>query len=633
MRIKLHSPGWMRQLTRLWSNIGLGSKMTLIVVTVTVSLIGLFAYLGTVALSENIQRTLQERVVLAQMTARHVDYVLANIRNGLTDSAARETWSDATRVAPALERAYRQLDFSATQVFLLDRTAQSIAAYPPISATVSFSDFAAVAAVLDGQPFAVSRYARPLSPPAPSTIAAAPVLGSDGQVRGALVMTINFANPHFRTFTYPIGLGTTGYMDLIDRRGLILASTRPERVGMDSDHGNTLGQMIGDHGTLVSTCHDCHTETTAPGPQAQVLAFAPLEQAQWGITVRQNEAEVLASIHQLQERIFLLMILIVASDLIFIYLATRSIIVPVQALTAGTRRIAAGDLDTPITTFGRDEISTLARSFDAMRARVRDSMEEIQHWNRDLDARVQEGTAAYRLACQQREQLRSELLRRVIAAQEEERKRISRELHDETCQLLTGLAYALDNAEAKSLPETQPLFEQMHALTRNTLSGVHRIIFDLRPTMLDNLGLVPALRWFAETRLQGQGIAFTLRETSTQHRLPPVVETAVFRVVQEAINNIELHSRAHHAELVFDAKESWAEIRIDDDGIGFDATSLTGAPDGKRGLGLMGMEERMSAIGGEFHLCSAPGGGTRICLLAPMGAGARAEDVEGDPHG
>jgi signal transduction histidine kinase len=619
MGLKLAIRAWMRRSTRLWSNVGLGARMTLTVLTGTVSLICLFAYLGTVALSENIQRTLQERVVLAQMTARHVDYLIANIRNGLTDSASRETWSDSSQVNVALERAYHHLNFSATQVFILDRTGHSIAAYPPIAATVSFGDFASVSAVLDGQPFAVSRYSRPLIPLAPSTIAAAPILDPNGQIIGALAMSINFANPNFRTFTYPIGLGETGYMDLIDRRGLILASTRPDRVGQESDHGSQLADMISELHSVVSACHDCHTAPSSLQPSRQVLAFAPLEQAQWGITVRQGEDEVFASIRQLQLRIFTLMTTFVAGDLILMYLTTRSVLVPVQALTEATRRITDGDLETPIAAYGRDEISTLARSFDAMRVRLKDSIEEIHSWNRELDAHVQERSAAYRTALEQKEQLRSELLRRVINAQEEERKRISRELHDETCQLLTGLAYALDNAaEANSLPEVRRLLEQMHALTKSTLEGVHRIIFDLRPSMLDSLGLVPALRWYADTRLRGMGCVFVIREIGEPRRLPPPVETAIFRVMQEVINNIAQHSQARHVDFVIDTRDGWADVRVTDDGIGFDPDRLMGALEGKQGLGLMGMRERMDAVGGELHLRSVPGGGTAVRLIVPL---------------
>jgi signal transduction histidine kinase len=207
-------------------------------------------------------------------------------------------------------------------------------------------------------------------------------------------------------------------------------------------------------------------------------------------------------------------------------------------------------------------------------------------------------------------------LYRTFSAQEEERKRISRELHDETCQLLTGLGYALDNAEADAPPETRMALEQMHTLTDTALDGVHRIISDLRPSMLDHLGFIAALRWYAETRFEGIGIQFSIREIGDTQRLPAPIETALFRVAQEAINNIAQHSHAAHASFVFQFAVDCVEARIADDGDGFVPGQAT-TGEAPLGMGLMGMEERMSAIGGTFRLRTSPGAGTVIRLHVP----------------
>jgi signal transduction histidine kinase len=242
-------------------------------------------------------------------------------------------------------------------------------------------------------------------------------------------------------------------------------------------------------------------------------------------------------------------------------------------------------------------------------------------------AKAAEENARLYAELQHKEQVRGELLHRVISAQEEERKRISRELHDDTCQILTGLSYALDNAsEAINSPEVQPLLEKMHGLTDAALDEVHRIIFDLRPTMLDHLGFIPALRWYAQTRLDPLGIRYNIREIGDGRRLPPAIETVLFRVVQEAINNIARHSSATHASFVFQFADDCVEARLADDGNGFDVSSVAGAPDGKRGLGLMGMEERMSTVGGTFRLRSAPGAGTVIRLHMPLDGRGNGKD-------
>ncbi len=609
-----------------WPNVGLRTKMAVLVVIGIVSLVSLFAYLGTAAQSENTDRTLQKRVVLAQATASHVDYILAAIQDSLTDVAATGNWSDPAETDAALADAYRRLYFFATHVLLLDSAGRVIASRPAFTSPVNLGDFTSVAAALHGQPFAVSRYRRPLNGSFSAALAAAPLRDATGHITGALAIDVDLSSPNLSIFARPIGLGETGYMDLIDSGGVILASTRPERVGQESDHGQSLMGLIRDHRQTVSACHDCHTSTEQVSPVGQVLAFAPLDRAQWGVAIRQSEAEVFATPRLLQVRVFALMLISIAGALVLVYATTRNVISPIRELTAATRRIAAGDLTTPILVYGHDEIGELAHSFDAMRARLNTSIAETHALNRELDARVKDRTAELEKALEEnaqlyaeverKDKLHRELLYRTFSAQEEERKRISRELHDETCQLLTGLAYALDNAEADAPFETRTALEQIHTLADTALDGVHRIISDLRPSMLDHLGFIAALRWYAETRFEGLGIQFSVREIGDTQRLPAPIETALFRVVQEAINNIAQHSHAAHASFVFQFAVDCVEARIADDGDGFVPAQATPG-ETPLGMGLMGMEERMSAIGGAFRLRSSPGAGTVIRLHVP----------------
>ncbi len=610
-----------RALPSFRPKLGLGAKMAIVVVIATIAEVSLFAYLGTAALNESTARTLQERVVLAQATASHIDYLLTSVQNALTDFADPQNWTGDTPAA-TVEHIYGHLDFYASHLFLLDSSKQLIAAYPPISSDIHFDRFACVSLALEGKTFAISPYTRYIETQT-GPMAATPLYEPNGNIKGVLVVSIDLTTPNLPTFNNPIGLGKTGYMDLIDSTGEILASTRPERIGNESDHGQSLTGMIRDHRQAVSACHDCHETSTQTIPEREVLAFAPLDKAPWGVAIRQSEDEVFADTHLLQNRLFILTLVCVAAGLVLVYLGTRSIISPLHTLESATRRIASGDLSTPVAVQGHDEITTLAQSFDAMRARLNNSMQEIQALNRDLDARVQERTAALQQALkenanlygelQAKERLRGELLHRVISAQEEERKRIARELHDETCQLLTGIGYALDNVLADAPPALEPDLDKVRSLSDTALDGIHRIISDLRPSMLDHLGLIAALHWYAERRFEGTDIQFTLREIGDAKRLPVMTETAIFRVAQEAINNIAQHSHAAHAVILFQFADDCVEARIADDGDGFDPSQ-----NGGRGLGLMSMEERMTAIGGMYRLRSKPGQGTVIRLRVPI---------------
>lgn len=613
---------WLTCLTALWWRVGLGAKMATMVVIGTIALAGWFLYWGTAALNENIQRTLHERVLLAQTHARHLDYILLGIEQTLPDVARTLALSDPHVLDATLEHTYQRLELYARQIFLIERDGR-VRAFPP---TVPLPS---LALTLNESPAAMYYSTYPLTDGESLALVGMPVRDANGVSIGALFLRLALNAPPARLFDQPIGLDKSGYMDLVDQNGVILASTRRSRVGTPSDHQSTLATLIRTRQSTVSTCHDCHAGSSVSARQREVLVFAPLERAPWGIAIRQSEDEVLAPVHQLQQRIFLLMGVMLIGAFGLVFALTRSIVTPIQALTAATQRIAAGDLDAPLDVQGEDEIGTLTRSFDVMRARVKQSIAEIQMWNRELDARVQERTRACEEAQKQlcelyeelrrKEQARRALLRRVFSAQEEERKRISRELHDETCQVLTGLAYALDEAiETFPSPEFKPQLEHMRALVTTALREIQHIILDLRPTMLDHLGLVPALRWYAESRLDGIGIRFTLHEHGEPTRLPTTVETALFRVTQEAINNIARHSRATRAECALYFAPNQVQIVIKDNGKGFDPKTIFSSNEHRRGLGLLGMQERMSAVGGRVEIDSTLGEGTVIRLLVPL---------------
>ena len=222
---------------------------------------------------------------------------------------------------------------------------------------------------------------------------------------------------------------------------------------------------------------------------------------------------------------------------------------------------------------------------------------------------------------QRKERLRGELLRKVIAAQEEERKRIARDLHDDTSQALTALLYAVDEAlELRDPAEIRQTLQGMRTVSQRTLDGVHKLIFDLRPSLLDHLGLVPALRWFAQSRLEPVHVRLLIEDTPAPRRLPAEIETVLFRVVQEAVTNIARHALARNVRIAFTLAGDAAQVAIEDDGIGFDMVAVTLSPDSGRGLGLLGMQERVALLGGEFTIDSAPGYGTRIFITVPASA-------------
>jgi signal transduction histidine kinase/HAMP domain-containing protein len=216
------------------------------------------------------------------------------------------------------------------------------------------------------------------------------------------------------------------------------------------------------------------------------------------------------------------------------------------------------------------------------------------------------------------EQLRADLLHQVIGAQEDERMRISRELHDETSQSLTALLLGLDtiNMAAKSdITRIEGHTRQLKSVTEDMLDNIHRLIADLRPSLLDDLGLVAAIEWYGQQRLKPFGTSFRLEQT-LNGRLPRPVETALFRIVQEGITNIVRHADASAVVVRLNQEYDQVSLEICDDGVGFIPKQLDILESNGRGLGLRGIQERAAILGGTMNIDSAIGAGTvmHICF-------------------
>jgi len=213
---------------------------------------------------------------------------------------------------------------------------------------------------------------------------------------------------------------------------------------------------------------------------------------------------------------------------------------------------------------------------------------------------------------------------KVIRAQEEERRRIGRELHDEAVQMLSAAAVRVGDMEQR-VPAQQRRIRRGLAEIREILTDalweVRKIIVDLRPTDLDDLGLIRAMSAYARNRLGEAGITVETHLERPAQPLTPNVETTVFRIAQEAMNNVARHAQAHHAAISFRQRNGTLVLRVDDDGVGFDLSSVQTNGSGE-GLGLLGMKERTALLGGAIELTSRPGDGTSVVVSIPVHAGA-----------
>ncbi|MGE0040010.1 MAG: ATP-binding protein [Vicinamibacterales bacterium] len=354
---------------------------------------------------------------------------------------------------------------------------------------------------------------------------------------------------------------------------------------------------------------------TAGGAPSADLALLPWSVAMPGLP--SGAAETPAAIRAL---LFGLAPFLIALGAVFAWGTAWSVRRPVLALTAAAERMGAGDLGTPLPVLPDDEIGRLGAALERLRSSLRVSLETIASHAHDLEQRVADRTRDLEQMCHRlhdRDTWRAELLRKVISAQEDERRRLARDLHDDACQSLAAVGVSLDLTMAEGTEATRAQLASVKALVNRALADLHRVIYDLRPSVLDDLGLLPAIRWLADQHLAARGISVRCEFFGLDGRLAPEVEIALFRVVQEAMANIERHAGAETVLVQVSLEDGLLTVEVEDDGVGFEPEAVADPAGGARGLGLLGMRERVELLGGSFFVDSAPGRGTRVVATVP----------------
>jgi signal transduction histidine kinase len=369
--------------------------------------------------------------------------------------------------------------------------------------------------------------------------------------------------------------------------------------------GNGSASLLDDKGRLVAG-------TGGPTPVAansdDITATGSLKIAPWQILLRQTRNEALGPIMVQRGRILVLSPLLLLLALLFSWGATHSVTEPLKALNVAARRIADGNLETAVPPQADDEVGQLGRSLEAMRVALKTSLDDLTRSHDVLEQRVQARTQELR-----------QLLSKIVSVQEDERRRIARELHDETCQTLAALGMKLDAALSAPTPAiVHERLTEARAFAGRTLTDVHALIYDLRPSVLDDLGLFPAIRWLAEHNLTPAHIAYRCEVTQPGRNLSSERETTLFRAIQEAIRNVARHSEATQVLIQVEERERELLVEIEDDGHGFDPASVTVPGPSGRGLGLLGMRERLSMVGGSAEVISSADAGTRVILRVPF---------------
>jgi two-component system sensor histidine kinase UhpB len=253
--------------------------------------------------------------------------------------------------------------------------------------------------------------------------------------------------------------------------------------------------------------------------------------------------------------------------------------------------------------------------------RLRDLTLSLQDQKKQLEISSQvEKARLFEAVSQQREQLRS-LTARLTEVQEAERKELARELHDEMGQALTAismnLAAIIEELPTTASPQIKERVTEAKLLADQTLEQIREISLNLRPAMLDDLGLIPTLRWYIKRYAKRSALKTELKTIGLERRLGPEVETALYRIVQEGLTNVARHAHAARISIGLKRNGSTVQATIEDDGRGFNVDEELNRKRAEYGAGLVGIRERVTLLGGEFDIQSQPGQGTRLSIVIP----------------
>jgi signal transduction histidine kinase len=376
------------------------------------------------------------------------------------------------------------------------------------------------------------------------------------------------------------------YAFIVDEHGRVLAHTFGDGFPMGLLTANQADSAVHHQTIALPTGEGLIWDTAVP------IFAGEAGQARVGL----SEARMLTMLNSLISQMLLITVLFsvvgIAAATTLTWVVTRPIIQLKQAAEAVTQ----GDYDQWVEPWARDEIGELAHAFNNMSAELSRAAQERR----------------------EREQLRTQLLEKVITAQEEERRRLARELHDETGQDLTSLMVRLQMVNQQCpVPETKAQLETVRMLVAQTLENVHNLAVALRPSVLDDLGLAAALeRYVQEYKARyGLEVDLVLLGFGLEERLPPMLETAVYRIIQESLTNVARHAHAQTVSVLLEKRHGRVRVIIEDDGQGFDEQLAT--HNGR--LGLHGMRERATLLNGSFTLESTPNHGTTIFVELPLG--------------
>src|ERR1035437_3609326 len=504
----------------------------------------LFSVLSLQAVNSTVQSMLDERLATARMMAKQVDdtltYVTAQLQNTAADGDSLFTSDQFLAEAHSLRDTFAKSGIYLAGTVLIDKNGK-VMRIEPAGVVFANGDASANSDIQQVLRTGVSNVSDQIVgslSKEPLVLISVPVYTSDGQISGVLSSAVDVAGSVKDTLSQAL-IGQTGYAEIVDGNGSVIGRSTPltpQAAQETRDNPVHFVDLINQGQPMVGTCHRCHEDNGTFQRQKDILAFAPLAATRWGIAIRQSQDEAMAPARQLQTKLINLGIIILVVAIFLMWALVQNVVKPIRTLTKATQKVARGDFAAATPIKRQDEIGELSAAFYNMTQELAKARDELVRLYREA---------------KEKEELRGELFDYATNAREEERKRIARELHDEYGQTLTGLIMSIEALEdAPSTKDAQYKEKLVKAedIARRALSELRRMTADLRPSALDDLGLVSAIRAYIQSYLEtaGIGVTFDYGDFNEEVRLAPTVETTLFRVVQEASHNTVKYAGAHN---------------------------------------------------------------------------------------
>ncbi len=414
------------------------------------------------------------------------------------------------------------------------------------------------------------------------------------------------------------------YVFIVSPSGQVLVSSFGQGVPAGLLTVNQVAGTERDHLQMIATGNGIIHDLAVPvdGGRAGTVRVGMAEKNLW------------VTVGGLTDRLLITILIAAVIGLAAAWVLTVLLSYPILALARAARAVGQGNMDCRVTwVWSQDEIGQLGQAFNQMMDSLQDYHQKVGDFSRELVQRNQE-LNHLSAELMRKEEMRTHLLQRVITAQEEERRRIARELHDQTSQSLTSLMVGLKNVEtATDIAEIRQGIATLRLQTDGILEEVHHLALELRPRVLDDLGLPAALQRYCRDSAQRYGldIDLNLDGFTDKERLTSAIETTLYRVIQESITNVAKHARAHNVSVILERRDDQVLVIIEDDGCGFDPEEIMQAPAADKKLGLFGMQERMALVNGRMTIETEPGEGTTLYFEVPLNPGERGDGFEQDP--